>query len=83
LPTAELASGSDGNQAFSYLGRENFRNLDSKRNVSFAVDHATVKLIGDKLGNNLPPPETKSSKVLRRLLVKLERSEREQNTKPH
>jgi hypothetical protein len=59
------------------------RNLDSKRDVSFAVDHATAKLIGDKLREQLPPPETKSSKDLRRLLVKLERREREQNTKPH
>jgi hypothetical protein len=53
------------------------------------VDRATVKVIGDKLREQLPPPDTKSSKDLRRLLVKLERrareqkNEREQNRKPH
>jgi hypothetical protein len=53
------------------------------------MDRATVKVIGDKLREQLPPPETKSSKDMRRLLVKLERrereqeSEREQNRKPH
>ena len=43
------------------------------------VDRATVKMIGDKLREQLPPPDTKASKELRRLLVKLERRAREQN----
>jgi len=53
------------------------------------VDRATFKVIGDKLREQLPPPDTKLSKELRRLLVKLERRDREQknegeqNRKPH
>jgi hypothetical protein len=53
------------------------------------VDRATVKVIGDKLREKLPPADTKSSKEFRRLLVKLERRDREQknerepNRKPH
>jgi hypothetical protein len=47
------------------------------------MDRATVKVIGDKLREQLPPPETKSSKDMRRLLVELVRREREQNKKPH
>jgi len=47
------------------------------------MDRMTVKIIGDKLREQLPPPETKTSKDMRRLLVKLERREREQKKKPH
>ena len=60
-----------------------FRNHDSKCHVSPAMDRTTVKVIGDKLREQLPPPETKSSKDMRRLLVELVRREREQNKKPH
>ena len=42
-----------------------------------------IKMIGDKLREQLRPPETKSSKELRRLLLKLERQEREQKNKLH
>jgi len=54
-----------------------------------SMDRATVKVIGENLREQLPPPDTKSSKELRRLLVKLERRDREQknegeqNRKPH
>jgi hypothetical protein len=47
------------------------------------MDRTTVKVIGDRLREQLPPPETKSSKDMRRLLVKLERSEREQSKQSH
>ena len=66
-----------------------FRNHDSKWHVSAAMDGTTIKVIGDKLREHLPLPETKSSKDMRELLVKLERrareqkNEREQNRKPH
>src|SRR5215813_13072600 len=78
--TAELASGSGWNlrlrrpfgpritrlrPAFSLSRAHCSRNHDSKCRVSHVVDRATVKVIGGKLREKLPPPDTKSSKELR------------------
>jgi hypothetical protein len=41
------------------------------------VDRTIVKLLGAKLREQLPTPATKSSKDLRRLIVELERRQRE------
>jgi hypothetical protein len=41
------------------------------------VDFTIVKLLGAKLREQLPTPATKSSKDLRRLIVELERRQRE------
>jgi hypothetical protein len=47
------------------------------------VERAVIKVLGDKLREQIPTPETKTSKELRRLIVELERREREEKGKPH
>jgi len=47
------------------------------------VERAVIKVLGDKLRQQIPTPETKTSKELRRLIVELERREREEKGKPH
>ena len=93
--TAELAPGSSWNQGcvdhlgHGILARPAFSGWSQCTGTTIpsaafsSMDRATVKVIGEKLREQLPPPDTKSSKELRRLLVKLERREREQNRKPH
>jgi hypothetical protein len=53
------------------------------------MENNTLKLLGTELRHQLPTPETKGSKELRRLIVQLERRERERQhdeateRKPH